>query len=308
MARIRFEITDTGLGIAPEDLGKIFEPFQQTGAQHYRQQGTGLGLAITRNLIRLMGGDLQVTSTLGAGSTFWFDLLLPVVAAASTDAPKAAQRIIGIAGAAPRIVVVDDDPVNCGLVTDMLAPLGFDVREAAGGQDAWQICLAWPPQALIADLRMPALDGLALIRQLRQTPAFTDLVIIASSASAYAEDQQQSVAAGAQAFLPKPLAVNDLLACLQRFLRLTWRYADAAPSAEASAAAEVILPPASTLETLHAFAKIGDITELRKTLAELAQEPRFIPFAARLQELARQFEMDDIRKLLEDYVAQAKEE
>ena len=303
MAYIRFEITDTGLGIAPEDLGKIFEPFQQTGDQKYRRQGTGLGLAITRNLIRVMGGDLQVTSALGAGSTFWFELTLPVVAAASTDEPTAAQQIIGLIGAAPRILVVDDDPVNCRLVTDLLAPLAFDVRAAADGQDAWQTCLAWPPHALIADLRMPAMDGFTLIRRLRQTPAFTDLVIIVSSASTYTEDEQQSLAAGAQAFLPKPLAVERLLDCLRRWLRLTWRYADAAPPAEASAAAELILPPAQTLQALHAFALIGDIMAIRHALDDLAQEARLIPFVTSLKGLAQQFKLDAMRQLLEGYLA-----
>ena len=319
MAHIRFEVTDTGVGMTAEELQIIFEPFQQVGDDKYKAQGTGLGLAISRNLIRLMGGELQVESppsspparggTGGPGSTFWFELTVPVVTPAAAAAPPETRPIIGVAGPAPRILVVDDDPTNRRVIVDALAPLGFEIQEAENGRDAWQRCLAFHPQAVITDLRMPEMDGLTLIRQLRQTPAFDDLVIIASSASAYEDDRQRSLTAGSQAFLPKPFELGLLLKHLQEFLHLTWRYQDAGENAASPAASPAWrLPPAAALQTLHGFASMGDILHLRQALADLAEDGRFTPFVNQIQELAGQFKVGAIWELLEGYLAQGNED
>lgn len=154
------------------------------------------------------------------------------------------RRVIGVDGAAPNILVVDDDAVNRRVILDALRPLGFIVQEADGGRQAWQCCQAAPPDLIITDLRMPDMDGLALIREIRRHANLNGAQIIASSASVYAEDVQQTTAAGSQAFLPKPVETARLLDELQRLLHLTYRYQDA-PAREASSFRSAALPIAA---------------------------------------------------------------
>lgn len=300
MALLRFEIADTGIGIAPDDLDKIFEPFQQTGDQQYRQQGTGLGLAITRKLIRLMGGDLHVNSVLGEGSVFWFDLPLPVIA--TTAAPpleRAARRILGIQGTPPAILIVDDLEDNRRMLTDLLTPIGFAVLTANDGQYALRQALAAHPALVITDIRMPGMDGLELIRQMRQTPELQKIAVIATSASVYHEDQQESFAAGGHAFLPKPIDADDLFDQLQRVLDVAWVYAEeelAAPMLP------LIPPPPDDLTALYAAADIGDILDIRERLTELEQrDPAFQPFVEQARAFAIAFQMEQLRGFLDTF-------
>jgi len=303
---VRFEITDTGIGIAPDDLPKLFAAFQQVGDDRYKAQGTGLGLALSRNLIRVMGGDLRVTSALGQESTFWFELTVPVVVAAANDAQPTRPPIIGIVGQPPRILIVDDDATNRQLLLDTLAPLGFDLHTARNGREGWERCQRVQPHAIITDLRMPDLDGISLIRQLRQDSAYQTCVIFASSASVYAEDRQQSLAAGAQAFLPKPLDMERLLHELQQRLHLTWQYATLSEQTEAPTPdAEIICPPQAIVQSLYDSALMGDILELRQQIAALAaQDARFAGFVRQLEPLARGFNMREVQRVLAGYLAQ----
>ena len=274
--RLRFEVEDTGIGLTEADLKHLFEPFTQVGEARYKTQGTGLGLTISRNLARLMGGELRVASEFGVGSRFWFEISAPVVASASA-APQETQRVIGIEGASPRVLVVDDDQLNRRVIVDALAPLGFDMREARDGREGWRVALEWRPQAMIIDLRMPEMDGLTLIRQIRQDPALNEVVVIASSASVYQEDQQQSIVAGAQAFLPKPVSISLLLRQLQRGLRLTWRRAadvEVEPNAPASPRAVVNLErlaalPDALRKRLEEVAIVADMCGARSVIEEI---------------------------------------
>jgi len=299
-ARLRFTIADTGIGIAPDDLRKIFEPFQQVGEQKYRQQGTGLGLAITQNLVRMMGGELQVTSELGVGSRFWFELPVMVGASDLSKTPRETRRIVGIDGTAPRLLVIDDDSINRRVIADALAPLGIFVYEAANGQEGWEACHQIRPQAIITDLVMPEMDGLTLIRKLRRTPEFAKLIIFASSASVYQEDQHQSITAGAQAFLPKPVDLALLLQQLGEWLSLTWRYAE---TDESPAPAATSLPPADGVkrlpdplrQRLRNAAMVNDIAEIERIITEI--QTIDVKLARTLKTLAHDFEYAKIMNI-----------
>lgn len=303
---LKFEIIDTGVGIAPDDLQRLFEPFQQVGEEKYKVQGTGLGLVISRNLIGAMGGDLDVSSAIGQGTTFRWVLPLPVVETSSAVSRSTPRRILGIVDASPRILIIDDDPLNRDLVRKLLAPLGFEVREAGDGESGWESCQTWQPHAVITDLRMPGMDGLALIRRIRQTSAYANTIIIAMSASAYVNDRERSLAAGSQAFLSKPLDLDTLLTMLQQWLALTWRYADQPVIEEDRPPAEFLLPPHAMLTELAELTRIGDIEELRRRLdALLASDKRFTAFVTPLQELAQQFCIRDVQQRLEAYLHQS---
>jgi len=300
---LRFEVIDTGVGIVPDNLKRLFTPFEQFGDAASNAQGTGLGLAISRNLVRMMGGEMQVESAFGVGSRFWFDLPVTVIAPAAPETPARRRRIIGIDGTPPRLLVVDDDPVNRRVLIDALTPLGFEMREASNGREALLMLSQWRPQAVIIDLRMPDMDGVTLIRQVRQMPEYAEMTIIVSSASVYQEDQQYSLEAGAQAFLPKPVELAQLFQQLEQWLHLTWRYADVdAPAAPQATA--MLLPPREEMKALWEHIALGDILEFRNALNTLKHaDLRWQPFCDRLSELAQQFKLCEIRTILEESLA-----
>lgn len=294
---LHFSISDTGIGIAPEALETIFEPFKQAGSQRYRQKGTGLGLAITRNLIRVMGGDIRVSSVLGEGSTFSFTISLPVVQRDIAAARPDQRQIAGITGPSPVILVVDDQVDACNVVVDLLEPLGFIVTVAHSGTEALRQARATRPDAIITDIHMPDMDGLTLIRQIQDDPELRDVVVIASSASVYQADQQQSIRAGSQAFLPKPIDFDLLCEHLQRLLGVSWTYQeDDAPASQPDA---MTLPSPDQLATLLDLAEVGDVAGIQEQLAALERQDRaFLPFTAKLRPLLANFQIVQIQEFL----------
>lgn len=299
-----FEVEDTGIGIASEDLERIFEPFQQAGGQKYQKQGTGLGLAISRNLVSLMGGELQVRSQPGQGSVFWFELALPQVEEQREQQQETQARISGVKGVVPKILVVDDSPENRRLFVDILSPLGFDMREAEDGLTGLSQAKVWRPDAMIIDLRMPGMDGLELIQRLRQFEELQRSVIIAASASVYPEDAQRSLEAGSDVFLPKPIHTARLLTELHRLLSLEWHYQTlTASKTDSTESREIILPPPDVLRHLLKLSEMGDIAELHTQLEQLAvSDDRYDLFTQKLQRLLRKFQLDELSSLLEEYI------
>jgi signal transduction histidine kinase/ActR/RegA family two-component response regulator len=222
--RLRFEVHDSGVGISAEAAKRLFQPFEQAGEARHRSAGTGLGLAISRQLVRLMGGDVQVRSQPGTGSVFWFELTLPLADTPSAQ-PSARPAVQGYDGPARRIVVADDVPANRLMLCEMLRRLGFDVHEAADGQEALEQVRCLQPDLLLMDVRMPKLDGLEATVQLRQDAATRALPVVLVSANASAADRAKGLAAGAVDFLAKPVDHEQLLAVLAAQLHLAWRRA-----------------------------------------------------------------------------------
>jgi PAS domain S-box-containing protein len=218
---LRFEVEDSGPGIAPEHLERVFQPFEQAGEVRERASGTGLGLAISRQLVRLMGDELHVNSRLGAGSRFWFDLSLPA-SEIQRAAPQQQAPAGGYEGARRRVLVVDDIADNRTMLLDMLQPLGFETCEAADGSQALAKADAQRPDLILMDSVMPVMSGQEATRRLRALPQFRRTPIIIISASASAGDQQQSLEAGADVFLSKPVDFQALLQHMRVLMGLTW--------------------------------------------------------------------------------------
>jgi signal transduction histidine kinase len=219
---IRFAVEDTGIGMDDAQLQRLFRPFEQVSTRERRAGGTGLGLAISRELVRGMGGELQVRSRPGEGSRFWFELPLPVVDARPIDAAPA-RDIAAYDGDRRHILVVDDLPQNRTLLVEMLAPIGFAVSEAANGDEALQHMQTTTPDLVLMDMEMPGLNGLQATRVIRGHADWGATPIIAVSASNI--PREDCIAAGANAFLTKPLDRDSLLEEIGTCLGLRWRTA-----------------------------------------------------------------------------------
>jgi signal transduction histidine kinase/ActR/RegA family two-component response regulator len=218
---LRFQVIDTGSGIEEANLQRIFEPFEQVGDVRQRLGGVGLGLAISAQLTRAMGSEIRVESQPGAGSTFWFDLTLPIETAAMAAAP-ADETVGGYEGPRKRLLVVDDVPENRAVLVDMLEPLGFDVQQATDGLKAIESALAAPPDLILMDSVMPNLDGRATTRRLRQLHSLAKVPIVVLSAAASDADKNEAIAAGADRFLCKPFQTGKLLEAIGTLLSLQW--------------------------------------------------------------------------------------
>ncbi|OLT58137.1 MULTISPECIES: response regulator [Moorena] len=218
---IRFEVIDTGIGISPQQLDNIFQPFEQTGDSKYRAAGSGLGLAISRQLVELMGSQLNVKSELSKGSMFWFDVALPVVKV--TEAKRnIAGQVMGYHGKRRKLLVVDDNKENRLVLLNMLEPLGFEVVTAENGQQGLDVAIAIRPDLILTDLFMPVKTAFTMVPEIREIPDLKNVPIIALSARTFDIVQKQSQMLGCEGFIPKPVDQDQLLALLEQLLQLEW--------------------------------------------------------------------------------------
>jgi signal transduction histidine kinase/DNA-binding LacI/PurR family transcriptional regulator/DNA-binding NarL/FixJ family response regulator len=305
-ATIRFAVIDTGIGISPAELDNIFRPFEQAGDAQLRAEGTGLGLPISQRLIRQMGSTLQVESQIGHGSTFWFDLGAPVAAETLELKPSSDRPVIGYAGPRRTILVVDDSPYNRAFLVGLLTPLGFTLVEAADGPAALAQVQAARPDVILMDLLMPGMSGMAATQAIRQIEDLREVVIIATSASVFDRDRQQSLLIGCNAFLPKPIRVEQLLEVLATQLGLTWHYAEGEwPDLAQPDGADVgtLAPSQEELASLFELAEIGDIVGLQVQAAQMEQRnPELRWFAHRLGRLAGRFELEQALAFIARYL------
>ncbi len=312
MSKIRFQIEDTGIGMLPEQLEKIFLPFEQVGEAGQRSEGTGLGLAISQRIAALMGSQIQVQSHLGEGSLFWLDLTVSVPldhdwrggAMSTMDYTPTLQKITGIQGSAPQILIVDDDRNHCSMLTNLLQEIGCRTLEATDGKHGLQVAIEHNPDVILLDLAMPNMDGFELMVHLQANPQTCSIPIIVSSASVFESNRQRSLEAGATAFLPKPLQIDELLNRLRSLLGVEWIYAESSPpKGEQITGSEWVLPSQDVLQQLYHLAMMGDISAIEGMLRELIEEnSQLAPFAAELSKLTANFQTGKIRKLLKSFV------
>ena len=219
---VRFTVADTGIGIAPEVLPKLFNAFEQADNSSTRRfGGTGLGLAITRKFARMMGGDAGVDSAPGQGSRFWFTARLGRAAAtaqasAAGDCDAAGDLRRAHAGA--RILLAEDEALNREIATSLLEDLELAVDTAEDGAEAVRLAGERDYDLILMDMQMPGLDGLAATRAIRARPGGERIPILAMTANAFAEDRARCLAAGMDDFIAKPVDPDMLFATLRRWL------------------------------------------------------------------------------------------
>ncbi|HAZ48140.1 MAG TPA: hypothetical protein DDW76_17715 [Cyanobacteria bacterium UBA11369] len=319
-----FEIEDTGRGIAPEEMDNLFQPFVQTSSGIETKQGTGLGLTISRQFISLMGGEIQVTSTVGKGSIFRFHIQVTLTDTPTLQAPTGVHgRVIKLAPNQPnyRILVVDDRPENSDLISQLLNAIGFETRTAANGQTAIEQWQKWHPHLIWMDMRMPVMDGYEATRQIRaietklksnQSPItnyqlpITKTVIIALTASAFEEQRAQILEVGCDDFVRKPFREQVIFDKLAEHLGVSYIYDQESERIEAQkqtnlerqkiAASDLAEMSPEWIAELNQAAVEVDSDRILQLIKEIpATHPHL---AAGLTDLVRRFCFDEILDLV----------
>jgi signal transduction histidine kinase/ActR/RegA family two-component response regulator len=226
---LRFEVTDTGIGIPAEQLGRLFVAFEQADGSATREYGgTGLGLAITKRLAQMMGGDAGAESTAGKGSTFWFTARLrkstgSAAARAERREEESAEAALAREFKGCRLLLAEDDPINREIALELLSDIGLEVDFAEDGAHAVDMARRGRYDIILMDMQMPRLDGVEATRQIRAELGGADVPIIAMTANAFSEDRLRCREAGMNGFLSKPVLPEHLYSTLLTWLRSAHR-------------------------------------------------------------------------------------
>ncbi|MCZ7635821.1 MAG: ATP-binding protein [Verrucomicrobia bacterium] len=276
LSHFRFEVTDTGPGMPPEVLGRLFQPFQQ-GSEGLKRGGTGLGLAIARRQVELMGGELKVESTPGQGSRFWFDIALTpgTTPARKPGLDESRHTHLRAPGSEVRILVVDDVPENRAVLSEMLSAIGCEVMAAASGMEALAQLTEPLPHLIFMDIRMPGMDGKETAQRIWEKFGRKRIKIVACSASAFDQQRRECLASGFDGFIGKPFRTEEILLCLKELLKVEFEGEGAAESVATGYTAPLrpgaILLPAGLLARLGEAARRYSATRLEACFVELDQ-------------------------------------
>jgi signal transduction histidine kinase/DNA-binding response OmpR family regulator len=313
---IRFQIEDTGVGMSPDSLEKIFVPFEQVGDTNRKIEGTGLGLAISTKIVNLMSSKIEVKSDFGVGSAFAFTVSVPLAADwVNTAAAAAGKQIFGYHGTQKKILVVDDNWQNRSVISSLLEPLGFAVVEAENGEDGLAKAAEIKPDLIVADLSMPVMDGFEMLRQLRSSESLKNLCTIVSSASVYEMDRQKSLDAGGDDFLPKPVQLDELFSILEKHLQIKWKYDQKLPtensvqlapktvSNSAIQTSAMAVPARENLALLLNLAQQGRLKKLTEEAKRIEKlDKGYTQFIQQILQLAKSFQADKIETFIQQYL------
>ncbi|WP_254563725.1 PAS domain S-box protein [Oscillatoria sp. HE19RPO] len=305
-----FEIEDTGMGIAEEELPGLFMPFHQTATGKTASEGTGLGLSISRKFVQMMGGDIEVSSRLDVGTLVKFTLQVSVAQASDLTTARQVQRIIGLEPDQPtyRILVADDRPESRRLIRCYLEPLGFEVREAENGKQALEVWENWEPHLIVMDMQMPVMNGYEATRQIKCHVKGQATVVIALTASAFEENRSLILSAGCDDFLRKPCRQEVLLETFAQHLGVRYQYQDLESAIEDrgdSRDAAFIPGPAALqgmaltwIGALHNAALAADSEAIEELIQEIPEGSRAIAHC--LQDWTDNFRFDKITELTQE--------
>lgn len=308
--KIRFIVEDTGVGISPEQLQKVFLPFHQSGQPQYQIEGTGLGLAISRRLVNMMGSSLEVTSTFGEGSVFWLDLDLPTPH--YQEEVLVQKTIVGLIGKPRSILIADNNSENRTIFVNLLTPIGFRIFEAEDGQSCLDQALKIQPDLILINPEL-AINGLEIV-QLRQLPELKNLIILATSARILDYSNQKYLLFGYHGFIPQPICTETLFEQLKIYLKLKWIYKELEPTNldflsfnSSFLEHDFIAPPQSELLILYELSKMGDIKGICEQAKKIQQlDQQFEPFAQQISQLAAKFQEKQILEFVKRYIGEKK--
>jgi len=317
---LRFQVSDTGVGIAPTELGSIFDAFIQTHAGKVANEGTGLGLAISRKFVQFMGGEIQVSSQLNQGSTFSFEIPVHLADASDIEPVQTHRRVIGLAANQPcyRIIVADDKPENRQILVKLLTFPGLEVREAENGQEALTLWQEWQPHLIWMDMRMPVMDGYQATQQIRCQGDSKTPIIIALTAYASQSDRASALQADCNDYVTKPFQVETLFAKMEEYLGVRYVYADDQPQLsrttqpETSVNVNQLTPerlsvmPLSWIERLSEAAQLCDDEEIVSLIEQIPPDETLL--ITTLSHLAHNFQFYPIIQLAQAIINHSVEE
>ncbi|PSB53820.1 hybrid sensor histidine kinase/response regulator [filamentous cyanobacterium Phorm 6] len=325
---LQFEIEDTGVGIAPEELGQVFNAFVQTASGQKTQKGTGLGLTISRQFVRLMGGEIVVESQLEIGTTFKFEIPVGAVYAADVPAPQINREVTGLEPNQPcyRILIVDDREDNRELLVKMLSPLGLGLQQATNGREAIEIWENWHPHLILMDVRMPVMDGYEATKQIKSRiqqreqeqqgngersishPESPIPKIVALTASTIEGRRSFALLVGCDDFISKPFRKTEIFDTLNKHLGVSYIYSNSTDfistadrsnqSDSTSNAVLAYLPklPAEWVENMKQVIRNADFDLIARTIEEIRDaHPEF---AETLQGHLNNFDYQKILNLI----------
>ncbi len=325
---INISVADTGHGIRPDELDNLFEAFAQTETGRQSREGTGLGLPISRKFVQLMGGDITVDSKPGRGSTFSFDIYAGTAESSDKTMKKTGMRpVIALEPDQQRyrILIADDRKNNRLLLVKLLAPLGFEVREAENGREAVSTWETWQPHLILMDMQMPVMDGYEAAKQIRECEALSlksgrtsqdnqprvsdfkfKTAIIAVTASVFEEDRAMVLSAGCDDFLRKPFLETDIFEMMQRHLDVRFVHEETGKrtgkrEARAHFSREELETAVGALSfklanKLAEAATYCEINEISKVIHEIRQQDTHLADA--LDRMAKDFNYDAILELI----------
>ncbi len=291
---ICFKVIDTGIGISSEQQKIIFESFQQLKSSS-QIEGSGLGLAISKRLIHMMNSELNLESTPGKGSTFWFEVTCPEIQWQRPSSTTPVE-LSPTAGNHYKILIADDQSENRMMLKDMLITYGFQLFEAIDGADALEKAAAFVPHVILMDIAMPRMNGYDAIRQIKTMPLLKNTVVIAITANVTEDARKKCFTSGCDDFLAKPVQMDDL------FIRLI-TYLNLEPSKQtdpqkSGTEIEALKIPSETLEYLHQLAIKGDILRIKKQAKALKENEQFAAFGEKLYALSTAFNINEIKQLI----------
>jgi two-component system, sensor histidine kinase and response regulator len=281
---LHFEVSDTGIGIAPTELESIFRAFVQTQAGKVSPDGTGLGLTISRKFVQIMGGDITVKSILKQGSTFAFTIPVYLARSSVAATTPTSSQVIGLAPDQPtyRILVVDDQLENRKLLVKLLTQIGLEVREAVNGQEAVMQWQQWQPHLIYMDIRMPILNGYEATQQIRATASDGQApVIIALTAQASRSDRALALSSGCNDYLSKPFRKDVLLSKMAEHLGLKYLHISEQTASQTRALHPPSTPlhpsnlskmPSSWITALRHAAQLCDDNSIEKLIEQIPAE------------------------------------
>ncbi|MEB3278435.1 MAG: ATP-binding protein [Lyngbya sp.] len=299
-----FEVEDTGVGIASEELDQLFEAFSQTQSGKQAQEGTGLGLAISQKFVHLMGGEINVKSQVGVGTVFSFNIPVNLVNPTAVETQTSPRRIIALEPNQPRykLLIVDDNPINRKLLIKLLNPFGFELQEASNGKEAIEIWQHWEPHLIWMDMRMPVMDGYQATQQIKTTTKGQATAIIAITASALEEDKNIILDAGCDDFVHKPFQDAIIFKMLEKHLGVRYLYEKSCWSAKEKVsytldAESLKVMPGDWVEELYQASIDLDDESVLTLITQIPENHASL--AGALTDCVKNFRLDKIIDLIE---------
>lgn len=300
-----FEVIDTGVGIAPEEMNQLFEAFVQTSAGRQAQEGTGLGLTISRFFVRLMGGDITVNSVLGKGSVFAFQIPVTLVENAQQQALSRSLSVKCLAPNQPvyRLLIVDDTWEHRQLLLKLLEPLGFEIQEAENGEQAIKIWESWEPHLIFMDMRMPIMNGYEATKKIKATTKGQAAVIIALTASALNDERSVILSAGCDDFIRKPFQEQEIFDTLIKHLGVRYVYSNTPSNDKKNVQnfckkltkQDLIVMSNEWVKQIYQAATGGNDERILQLINEIPQEHMVL--AEVLRQLTDDFRFDEIMEI-----------